>query len=246
MPTATPINDTQKRPWKLVQTVNGYRGVKYYRVDTENLSLVHTATGLPRIGDPWDQSLMGVRVISVNPQSERPGGEWMIVEVTYENDTGQIPEAGMVNTTAITQSSTSEMIKHDLQCKEIASEKERGEPKMLTVIMYEVTQYFDTLPDLMPFRLLSDEPKINLNPVLIKNIFGSGQNEQIEKEQLLYAGFSVEPVGDLFAIIHQLHWRRDWRPFRRKEDATGKCLDDNPDNILYFDIYEKADFSGVI
>lgn len=246
MAIAIPINDPTKNPWTLVRTINGYTGTKYYRVRTETLAQVYVATNLPRLGDIWDATLLEVRVVSIDPKIERAGGDWWLVEIGYEHDAGQIPEAGLVTTTVITPSSTSVTVKYDLDCKQIAADKGRGESKLLTVIMFEVVSYHQILPDLMTYRILSDEPKINKDPVTLVNLMGSGQDLSVDKEQLLYVGFSVARVGDLFAITSRLHWARDWRASRPKENAAGTCENPGPDSMLYFRMYDTASFAGVI
>ena len=243
MPTATPINDSTKRPWTLVETTNGWRGKKYFRIDTDNLEMAHQADGLPRKGEPWSSTRTDIRVVSIDPRPERAGGPWMIAEIIYENDVGQVPEADLVTTTKIVQSSTTATISYDLNKVDITT-KNRGVSKLLTVILFEVTQYFEQMPDLLPYRLLTDEPKVNENSVVLNNIMGSGQTMQVAEQELLYAGFTVDRVGDVFAIVSTLQWRRDWKVIKPKVNAAGEIIGD--DSFTTHEIYELGNFGSVL
>lgn len=237
------INDPTRYPWSLKLTRDGFRGKRFYRVRCPKIEDAFEATGMPIIGEPWSATRPDVWCVGIDPRDERAGGEWKIVEVEYETNNGQIPYVDTTTTTRLVHANTTRNVTHDINCKKIDSDG-RGETKILSTLFYEVTQYFTNLPDLIVYHTLCDEPKVNANPQVMGNLFGSGESVTVPAGQLLFAGFRVERQDRLFVITSTLHWRRDWHAYRAIEGPSGLC--DDPGNLNTFDIYETADFGGVI
>lgn len=88
---AEPINGPN-HPWSIEQTPDGYRGTRYYRVNTGNPAEAITAAGLPRRGDHWDAlAIPLLQVKSVGPTdtfSHVTGREndngWTYVPIYYD------------------------------------------------------------------------------------------------------------------------------------------------------------------
>ena len=65
--TATKIDNPQ-HPWTIEETVDGYRGTRWYVVNTGNVAAAIQATGIPRMGDYWDATRFPrLQVRSVGP-----------------------------------------------------------------------------------------------------------------------------------------------------------------------------------
>lgn len=242
MATAEQINDDKHYPTTLVETIEGYRGVRFYRVRAGSREEALAADGMPRIGDPWSAELGGVLVRQRDARAERAGGDWIVVRVDYETNTGQIPSVGPGVISRVVPSTTTRNVNFDVDGTTKLTSDGRGVPRIVTVTLFEVVRYFQAMPDLSPYRNITDEPKVNDATVVLPNLFGSGQNLQIGPGELLYAKYTPDRVGELFEIRSELHWRRDWKHHKLGEEPSGEPSgSDTP-----LDIYETGDFSGLL
>lgn len=243
MPTANPIDDREKYPNELVLTKDGYRGVRYWRAQAASLEDAHAADNLPRIGDPWSASLATVIVTSIDPREERKGGGWWVYAVRYEQNFGQLPEtSGVGVVTRIVPSSTTQQVLYDITGTRKLTKDNRGVAKIVTKTLFEVTRYFDNLPDLTPYRNITDEPKVNDAAVTLPNYFNSGQSVEIPAGELLYVKFTPDVEGQRFVVRSELHWARRW-----KHEKIGENPDGTPSGSgELLDIYETGSFAGLI
>ncbi len=242
MPTAIIINDDQKYPGAFTEDRNGYRGLRFYRVRCATHEEALEADGLPAIGDPWSQSKLLVQVHNREARRERMGGDWFIVKVEYEVNNGQVPAVGPAVVTRIVPSTTTRSVNFDITGTKKLTSDGRGVPRLVTVTLFEVVRYFHTLPDLAPYRNITDEPKINDGPVVLPNLFGSGQGMPVGVGELLYAKFTPDAEGERFSIRSELHWRRDWRHYRNAETPAGEAA--GAQEAL--DMYESGSFAGLL
>lgn len=242
MPTAELCNDDLHYPDSLVETAEGYRGLRHYRVRAPSRESALSADGLPRIGTPWSSELGGVLVREREVVPDRKGGNWWVVKLEFETNTGQIPQAGPGVVTRIVPSTTTRRINFDITGTKKLTSDGRGVGRLVTVTLFEVIRYTENLPDLAPYRNITDEPKVNDAPVTLPNLFGSGQNLAVGAGELVYAKFTPDREGELFSIRSELHWRRDWRHMRPAEQPSG-----NPAGAFEaMDIYEPGSFEGVL
>lgn len=88
---ATPIDNLQ-HPWSVEQTVDGYKGVRWYRVNTGNVVEAIRASGIPRMSDYWDPNRFPrLQVRSIGPceswsqvQGVQDDNGWTYVPVYYD------------------------------------------------------------------------------------------------------------------------------------------------------------------
>ena len=85
--TATKIDNPQ-HPWTIEETVDGYRGTRWYVVNTGNVAAAIQATGIPRMGDYWDAT----RFPRLQVRSVGPCESWSQVQgVTDDNGWTYVP-----------------------------------------------------------------------------------------------------------------------------------------------------------
>lgn len=242
MPTASLINDDQKYPNALGRNRDGLTGTRFYRVDCATHDEALAADGLPVLGDPWSQSRLRLQLDELDARRERMGGNWFIVRAQYRINTGQIPAVGPGVVTRIIPSTTTRNVNFDITGTRKLTSDGRGVPRLVTVTLFEVVRYFTEMPNLTPYRNITDEPKLNAGGVALPNLFGSGTNLSVAAGELLYAKFTPASEGELFSIRSELHWRRDWRHYKNAETPAGEPA--GAQEAL--DLYESGDFTGLL
>lgn len=247
MPTATLQRDDGAYRPRFRRTPEGYEATRFYRIsndaDGEDDCLI--ATGLPLQGDPWSPTAPGNGVFARDFDVITEGGDWYYVKVDYRSNRGGdiTPVDGLVNTTVLRGSNTSETVFYDVTGT--ARLGEDGTQKILTTFDIMVDQYYADAAALVAalpaLKTLSDEPKLNEFAIACPNLYGSGEPLLIDARQALYVNFETDQVGELFRVRHMLQWRRDW-------DWSGTELDDDMTPIASFTpqpVYEEADFVAV-
>lgn len=89
--TATKIDNPQ-HPWTVEQTVEGWKGTRWYLVNTGNVVSAIRASGIPRMGDYWDSAKFPrLQVRSIGPceswsqlQGIQDDNGWTYVPVYYD------------------------------------------------------------------------------------------------------------------------------------------------------------------
>lgn len=246
-PTAKPLDNTDKYPWRLARTPQGYQGEKAFQINgAGSYEECFGADGLPPQGSAWSESLVGRRLFAADFEPFRDGGGWFGMRVAYRENRGGglvVPADGLKITSTIRHEQTTEQVEYDVTGT--VRLPEGGAAKILSAFSILVDQYFAS-PDAMVALLasardLADEPKLNRNAVSCPNLFGSGRPLLIPARTGLYVAFEPDREGDFYRLRHTVYWRRDWK-------VGGVIHNDDMKPIGSFppeDIYEDADWAGV-
>lgn len=246
-------NADQLRP-TLTRNAGSFVGSRHFDIfDAVDLDDCYNAVGLPEKGQIWSPARPKVKARFFDPVYQPGPVPFYICKVQYREDTPtQYTADPDLIITTMSQNSTSMMV--DRETRDVPNPKrltndKRGVPRMLTTLSFEVVQFFETLPDIEPYMLLSDEPKVNSDEVILQNFMNSGSSITVPIGQLLYAGFAIGYEQELFTIRHRLERLRSWKNHRPIEDANGNQRLDPVTSKGVFelaDIYETAPFGGVV
>lgn len=249
MATATARENAGAQRWELVREGGVYRGVKHYAVSgASNLAAALAADGLPATGDAFDATLPQCRANRFTPTAEPGAHSFYFVRVDYREDSatggsGVTPEDGLVVTTTLEQSRTTEQVNLDVNQLGQLTHDGSGVPKIVNAVTLRVTSFSVAVPDLGPLLELSDSPKVNSLPISLPRFLGSEDTLDLDAGQVLYAGFRPYRQGEFFVVEHELLLRRDWKHRKYPVDASGEP---SGGVIELFDVYEQADFVAVL
>lgn len=243
----------QSRLDRFVKQNTGTQATRYGRVNTVDLAEAARASGLPKVGDPFDAQnypLVKVRSVSIEPLY---GGQQLgqgvapaaandgTSEVTIEYDSGtgsdHKPTTPGETFTEFEAGSTGQNVYfgapegndadiETIGLAQLVGPLNDGDGVSLDVptVTMSVVKAYDKATAVINFAgFIGLLGKINKSPVTLPGVYGTGLNFGMGKGQLLYQGPQVQVLDDLIVVRHVFKAAPDHNYLEQVRGPDGKA-----------------------